>query len=203
MKRVPIALWRIFRAFIFSLGLILFLVTVAPPRWYAGYLAGPWRDPAGKVLIVLGGDSVDGIVVGQGSYWRSVYAVRAWRTGTFEKIIVAGEHHISDPMRDFMVGSGVPASVIRVEGKSMSTRENALFSGEILRGEAGPYVLLTSDYHMWRAYRVFEKAGLRVLPRPLPDAIKRYNDWRQRWVVTIELAAETVKIIYYWARGWI
>ena len=203
MKRAGIWLVHTARNFFVALGILLFVVTVAPPRWYAGYLAGPWNDPVGRVLIVLGNDSVDGVVVGQGSYWRTVYAVRAWQGGGFQRIVVAGEHSIADPMRSFMVGSGVPAEVILLEGQSKTTRENALRAAELLRGIPGPYVLLTSDYHMWRAHRVFEKAGVNVLPRPFPDAIKRLNDWRQRWSIAMELAAETVKISYYWLRGWV
>jgi uncharacterized SAM-binding protein YcdF (DUF218 family) len=192
---------RWFRNSLTAIGAIYLLVTLLPPRWYAARLAGPWNDPQGRVLIVLGADVLDGVVVGQGSYWRSVYAVRAWKEGAFERVILAGV-----PMRTFLVGNGVPEEAILVEGRSTSTRENALFTMDLLRKRsdlAGPYVLLTSDYHMWRARRAFAKAGLEVRPRPFPDAIKRFNDWRQRILVTMDLAVESAKICYYRARDWI
>jgi uncharacterized SAM-binding protein YcdF (DUF218 family) len=91
---------------------------------------------------------------------------------------------------------------IRVERRSTSTRENALFTRELLGDAPGRKVLLTSDYHMFRAHRVFRKAGLEVLPRPLPDAIKRSSGWRGRWAVFVEEVEETGKILYYAARGW-
>jgi len=74
---------------------------------------------------------------------------------------------------------------------------------EALRNTPGRKVLLTSDYHTFRAWRAFRKAGLNVQPRPFPDAGKRFNDWRQRWPIFLQLAGETGKILYYRARGWI
>jgi uncharacterized SAM-binding protein YcdF (DUF218 family) len=191
-----------FRAAVTVFGALVLLITVAPPRWYATLLAGPWKDPTGPTLIVLGSDSVDRIL-GESSYWRSVYAVRAWREGGVRQIILSGDVAITEPMRDFLVGGGVPVNVILIEGRSRSTRENALFTTELARSVPGPYVLLTSDYHMWRASRAFAKAGLVVRPRPFPDALKRFNNWRKRWPVFLELLQESGKIAYYWAHGWI
>jgi uncharacterized SAM-binding protein YcdF (DUF218 family) len=56
---------------------------------------------------------------------------------------------------------------------------------------------------MWRAQRVFRKAGLTVIPRPAPDAFKRANDWRDRWRVFLDIANECTKILYYRAKSWI
>ncbi len=52
-----------------------------------------------------------------------------------------------------MVAQGVPASVITVEPASSNTHDNALYTLELLRNVAGRKVLLTSDYHSFRAYR--------------------------------------------------
>jgi uncharacterized SAM-binding protein YcdF (DUF218 family) len=106
-------------------------------------------------------------------------------------------------MRAFMVSQGIPASAISVEGDSHSTRENALKSKALLENRPGRKVLLTSDYHMFRAARVFRKAGIDIVPRPLPDAAKQIGAWRNRWPVFLGLCVETVKIGYYFARGWI
>ena len=106
-------------------------------------------------------------------------------------------------MRDFMVCQGVPAHAVILEDHSQSTRENAMFAARAAQDIPGPYVLLTSDYHMFRAHRAFRKAGLDTAPRPFPDAGKRFNDWRARWQVVLELCVETGKIAYYRVRGWI
>jgi uncharacterized SAM-binding protein YcdF (DUF218 family) len=191
-----------------AIGFLYVLVSAtAIDRWWIRFLAGPWNDPKGDVLVVLGADSVND-VIGAGSYWRSVYAVRVWREGGFREVIVCGGPgggplSISERMRDYMMSQGVPSAAIRVETESHSTRENALFSKALIESAAGRKVLLTSDYHMFRAYRVFRKAGIEVEPRPIPDAAKQIDSWQTRWSVFVNLCAETAKIGYYFARGWI
>jgi uncharacterized SAM-binding protein YcdF (DUF218 family) len=190
-----------------AIGFLYVLVSATPiDRWWIRFLAGPWNDPKGDVLIVLGADSVKD-VIGAGSYWRSVYAVRVWRDGGFREVIVcggpSGGEAISERMRDFMVSQGVPAAVIRVETGSRSTRENALLSKALIEATPGRKILLTSDYHMFRAYRVFRKAGIIVEPRPIPDALKQIDYWEIRWSVFVNLCVETVKTGYYFAHGWI
>ena len=191
-----------------SIGFLYLLVTVTPiDGWWIRCLARPWNDPKGEVLVVLGSDTVRD-VIGWSSYWRSVYAVRAWREGGFREVVVSGgsgqgEVPIAERMRDFMVSQGIPASSIRVENQSRSTRENALKSKAILDAIPGRKILLTSDFHMFRAYRVFRKAGIAVEPRPLPDAAKQITGWENRWPVFLSLCLETAKIGYYFVRGWI
>ncbi len=185
------------------LGALLLLVTLLPPRWYVTKLAGVWTDPRGATIIVLGADKLDGQILGINSYWRSVYTVRAWKEGGFAHLILSGETDITAPMRDFVVAEGVPAPAVVLEDRSNNTRENALLTAQVARQFPGPYVLLTSDYHMWRARRAFQKAGLVVEPRPFPDALKRMNQWSSRWSIFIELLVESAKIVYYWGRGWI
>jgi uncharacterized SAM-binding protein YcdF (DUF218 family) len=186
-----------------ALGLLMLLVTVAPPHWYVERLAGRWSYPTGPVLIVLGSDTFGEDLLGESSYLRSVYALRAWKEGGFRRVILSGSLEVTGPMRDYLMCQGIPAEVILIEGRSKSTHQNALFTAQIVRPLEGPWVLLTSDFHMWRAYRAFTKAGLAVMPRPLPDAIKRMNDWRSRWPVFVDLAEESAKIAYYWVRGWV
>jgi uncharacterized SAM-binding protein YcdF (DUF218 family) len=194
--------FRILSRLLMLLGLLMVAVTLLPPRWYIGMLAGPWKEPNQGVLVVLAADGVNESMLGQSSYWRSVYAVWAWRDGHFQHLLISGDRGVTIPMRDFIVSQGVPAAAVVVEDRSNSTHENASFSVPILRGWPGPYVLLTSDYHMWRARRSFERAGIAVEPRPLPDAGKRITQWTGRWPVFLDLIVETSKIGYYWVRGW-
>ena len=192
-----------------AIGLLFVLVTFTPINfWWASHLAGAWNDPVGEILIVPGGDSVQGSI-GFSSYWRSVYAVHAWKEGGFQTVVVcggggsAGQPSIAEQMRDFMVAEGVPAAAVRVETESQSTHENAIKSKPLLDQLPGRKVLLTSDYHMFRAYRAFRKAGIDVQPRPFPDAIKQSMSRLNRWPVFLGLCMETGKIGYYFVRGWI
>jgi uncharacterized SAM-binding protein YcdF (DUF218 family) len=191
-----------------AIGFLFVFVTVTPiDDWWIKWLAGPWNNPKGDVLVVLGSDAIED-VIGWSSYWRSVYAVRAWREGGFREVVVTagslnGQVPAAERMRDFMASQGIPASAIRVEGAAQSTRENALKSKVLLDNLSGRKVLLTSDYHMFRAYRVFRKAGIVIEPRPIPDALKQTGWLRNRWPVFLGLCVETGKIGYYFVRGWI
>jgi uncharacterized SAM-binding protein YcdF (DUF218 family) len=206
MKR----LWNLLVAILAWVGLLVTAVMFTPlVPWWAGKVGGPIEDPTGDVLIVLSGSGLEDGIIGQSSYWRSVYAVRAYRKTPFSKVIVSGggRFHVSTAMRDFLVSQGVPQDRVVAEDRSTSTRENALYTKEMLAGMApsgpGHLVLLTSDYHMFRALRAFRKAGLDVAPRSFPDAIKRSSSLVERWPVFFELCEEGVKSAYYWARRWI
>ena len=180
--------------------LFLFVTFTPLVSWYAGRLAGPWNDPEGDTLIVLAGAGIEGLPA-ENTMLRCYYATRAYMAGHFRKIVVAG-FETSSSMRDLLAYQGVPPEIIVEEKWSKSTRENALNTAKLLAGDNSSKVLLTSDYHMFRAVRAFRKAGLDVLPRPVPDIRKRAVRLVKRWPAFLEEAVETVKIAYYSLRGW-
>lgn len=196
---------KVFHAFLWSLGLLMVLVTVLPlTSWWGYRLAGTWpAAPSGDVLVVLAADSPNGGVIGQGTYWRAVYAVRTWHIGHFSKMVISGGNGSADTLRDFVVCHGIPADAIVLEDRSGSTRENALFTAELLRNMPGKKTLLTSDYHMYRALAVYRKLGLTLEPLPFPEAIKHSNNWWHRWSVFMQLLDESAKIAGYKFKGWI
>jgi len=201
-------LWRAGVRILASVGALFLLATVTPiDYWWATTLSEDWNDPPGDVLIVLGGSTLDYGMVGGSSYWRGVYATLCYRRAAYRTIVVSGgpEGGSSAAMalRQFLLGQGVPGEVIQLEERSTTTRENALYTAEVLRGKPGRKMLLTSDYHMYRAVRAFRKAGLDVVSLPFPDVRKRVNSWRGRWPAFLDLVQETAKIGYYYARGWI
>jgi uncharacterized SAM-binding protein YcdF (DUF218 family) len=199
---------RYFVRLLAVIGFLYLLATVTPiDRWCLARLSGSSTDPPGEVLIIPRADAVRD-VIGLSTYWRSVYAVRAWRAGGVRDIVVCGgsdngEVSIAERMRDFLLSQGIPPPAVHVEASSRSTRENAINSKAILDQLGGRKVLLTSDYHMLRAYRTFRKAGFDVQPRPIPDAAKQISSWPNRWPVFMSLCVETSKLAYYFARGWI
>jgi len=206
MKRI----WKLLVAFLAVVGLLVGAAMFTPlVPWWAQKVGGPMDDPTGEVLIVLSGSALEDGIIGLSSYWRSVYAVRAYRKTPFAKVVISGggRFHVSATMREFLVSQGVPQDRVVAEDRSTSTRENAVDTKELLAltplSASGRLVLLTSDYHMYRALRTFQKAGLNVVPRPFPDAIKRSGSRVERWPVFFELCEEAVKTAYYWGRGWI
>lgn len=186
-----------------ALGFVMAFVTFTPlVPWYARRLGGDWAGARGDVLIVLGGGAIDKEFLASGSYWRCVYAQRAWRAGGYRQVIVSG-NGVAPLMRDFLACQGIPPATIRVEDGSRSTRENALYVAKLLNGVPGRKVLLTSDYHTFRARKAFQKAGVEVEAHPFPDAIKMSTSLLNRWPAFVVVVRETAKIAYYWARGWI
>jgi uncharacterized SAM-binding protein YcdF (DUF218 family) len=184
-------------------GLVVLLATLTPfVSWYGTELAGPWDDPGGDTLIVLaGGDLADGFPA-ENTMWRCLYAARAYRSGHFRKVVVSGIL-VAPHMRVLLAGEGVPAEAIVVEDESRSTHESALAAARLLAGDRSLKVLLTSDYHMFRATRAFRKANLEIRPYPIPDARKRATSLVRRWPAFLDEAVETGKIAYYSLRGWI
>src|SRR5579863_5229221 len=170
---------------LFTLWFLIIHFTPIESR-YAGWLSGNWTQSDGDVLIVLANDAEKGNIIGLGSYWRAVYAVLAWREGHFHEVVVSGgrqpdvEKSTAEVIADFLAAGGIPRDRIFTETHSSSTRENALFTKQMIAGWPGKKVLLTSDYHMYRAHRAFKAAGLDVIPRPFPDMIKESNVFTMR-----------------------
>jgi uncharacterized SAM-binding protein YcdF (DUF218 family) len=105
----------------------------------------------------------------------------------------------------------VPNEAILLEAQSRNTRENALFSRQILQSRGAPHILLvTSAFHMPRASAAFWKLGFQVIPVPadfqprddeglllsfLPDA---------QSLAKSELALkEWLGMLVYRLRGWV
>lgn len=190
------------------LGMFVIVLTVFPiDNWIAERLAGPWTEPPGDVLVVLGGAKFTDDIIGESSYLRAANALRAYRQDHFRQILILGGSQpgvpVSSMMKEFLVSNGVPAEQIIVETQSNSTYENALYGKPIIAQLHGNKVLMTSDYHMYRAIRVFRKQGLDLLSRPVNDVERRQV--RLLWRVPLfgELTTEAVKIAYYRYRGWI
>lgn len=206
-EKTQLTRW-IARAFLYgfaALGALVALVTLTPMvDIWAGLYSPEWNAPRGRTLIVLGGSHLTIEMPGDSTYWRGIYAVQSWHEGKFDKVLLCGRE-MAGPMRSLLIAGGVPENAIVLEDQSTNTHENALFARRVTDrlGLPAPYVLLTSDYHMFRAQRVFENAGMTVVPCPIPDARKRAVSYFGRWPAFLDLVAETAKIAVYQGRGWL
>ncbi|HTB06400.1 MAG TPA: YdcF family protein [Bacteroidia bacterium] len=145
-----------------------------------------WEVPAihdeeiqGKydVGIVLGGmieydDQLKRPQFKQGSD-RLFQALTLYHKGKIRKILIDGgsgsltekDMREGPILKTYLLQQGIPDSVIAIEPNSKNTHENALFAKPILDSLAphGKYILVTSGYHMRRAYKCFEKVGIHTL----------------------------------------
>jgi uncharacterized SAM-binding protein YcdF (DUF218 family) len=103
---------------------------------------------------------------------RALRAAEALRSGEARSVLACGGKawdgvRESDALCAFLIERGVPEQALERESSSLSTRENARYAAELLlpRGVRRVW-LVTCDWHMARALRCFEGAGLQ--PEPLP-----------------------------------
>jgi uncharacterized SAM-binding protein YcdF (DUF218 family) len=178
------------------------LVTITPiDAWWVHAYSGPIEQPKGDILILLSAASDDHGLISFSSYWRARYALRAWQAGSFQKIVISGGG--GPGIRDFLVVEGIPREDIIAEWQSDSTRENGINTAHLVASMPGKKVLLTSDFHMYRALRVFRKLGVDVTPMPVPDVLKSAKHLSARFPAFEVLLGESVKIVYYRFHGWI
>lgn len=183
-------------------GLLTLLVISTPlVSWWARAYAGSIDQPRGRVLILLSAASDDANGISYSSYWRARMAVLAWKKGGFRTVVISGRP--GPGILNFLVAEGVPRNAIITESRSTSTRENALYTAGLIQHMPGKKVLLTSDFHMYRAIRVFRKAGVVATPEAVPDVLHAAEHWTGRFSAFETMLIETAKIAYYRFRGWI
>lgn len=170
---------------LFIAAALLFLVFSSPALFHAyarWYQAQPVVLPEGSHYsagIVAGGfGSVD--VAGNGYFNsaadRFIQIVRLYQTGIIDHILISGGNSKDNDSgfreaawaKQQMTDLGVPASAILVEDRSNNTRDNARNSKKMLDSLdlRPPYLLVSSAFHLPRASRNFERAGIAVIPYP-------------------------------------
>ena len=195
------------------LGALLLIITFTPlVRLVATAMDGDWFDGDGEVLVVLGGSMLvpgtgPDAALGDDTYLRCVYATWILKGHQkFKRCILSGGQGLAPAMAGFLSAQGVARDSIWQEPAARSTYENALFTKRLLTLKYGAdripeVVVLTSDYHSWRAQRTFQRIGLRTRMIPVPDVIKRSSSPSYRWTGAITLLSEAEKDLFYAATG--
>ncbi len=80
----------IFAGSVVLTSVLLILQFTPVTKWYATRLSENWTEADGDILIVLAAEEEAPNIIGLSSYWRCVYAIRAWRSGHFHAIVVSG-----------------------------------------------------------------------------------------------------------------
>lgn len=123
----------------------------------------------------------------------------------------AGGQSMASGMRDMLLALGISSDVILVEGRSRTTRENALYTAELARQHGIQRVLLvTSDDHMRRAKAAFQKVGLEAVPAAIPSSRSVGRHWALALLpssgqlsLSSYLIRERLGLLVYRLRGWI
>lgn len=104
---------------------------------------------------------------------RIYQAAKLYKAGKAPVVIVTGGNQPwsesltaeADLIRDLLMEWGVPKDAIFLEGSSRNTRENALYSKNILNAiNCNEALLVTSAAHMPRALAAFRSVGVNVTP---------------------------------------
>ncbi|RMF28673.1 MAG: YdcF family protein [Bacteroidetes bacterium] len=105
---------------------------------------------------------------------RFLNAYELYRTGKVKKLLLTGgsgrlfnrTNNEALSMKAFLTRIGVPEEDLLIEPDARNTYENALFSQRLLAREmpGARCLLLTSAWHMPRAYGCFRKVGLECTP---------------------------------------
>lgn len=193
-------------------GLVIAITFTPAVRAIATAMDQSWYDGDGEVLVVLGGSMLvpgtgPDAALGYDTYLRCVYA--AWILKGhqhFTHCVVSGGGGLAQAMARFLTSQGIATQSIWQENAADSTYENALYAKRLLAAQYGAgrlpeVVVLTSDFHSWRARRTFEHCGLHTRMIPIPDVIKRCASRPYRWSGAITLLDEAVKDLYYAATG--
>jgi len=158
-----------------------------------------WSLPHQVLCLDSGAAAGDAIVLlGGGSYERPARAAELFKEHAAPRIIItgAGDDGIN---RQLLLKAGVPASAIRVEAASRSTKENAQFTIPMLRADhASKVILVTSWYHSRRALKCFRHYApeMQFYSRPSYYAYPRV-EWTPQGIRR-RIRAEYPKLIGYW-----
>jgi uncharacterized SAM-binding protein YcdF (DUF218 family) len=185
---------------IYLLSLLLAIPATSfwPLRWIERNVAPLNGDLEGaQAIVVLGGgifpsDSIRARPeLTRSSSSRCLYALELYRTFGPLPIYVTGAKADparhgpgeSESMRDFLAELGVKPSDLRVDAKSSTTHENAVFTTRMLREAGiGRILLVTDALHMPRSIACFRKEGVELVP-----AVCSYRTTEFHWTLPMFL----------------
>ena len=140
------------------------------------------------------------------------YGVKLFKEGWARKdrIILSGgvatwKYTWASLMQEQALSLGVPRNAILLEEKSASTKENAVYTREIMkRHRYTSLILVTAAYHSKRAKKTFKKimgSEVSVLSAPVEESKFRFEDWWKRERDRKAVLIEFFKFCWFWIFG--
>jgi len=192
-------------------GIGLFLAVAFSPlsnalfRWSA---AASDIQAADAIVVLGAAVDPDGTLSCE-SLVRTVRAVALYRMGRAPIIVFSGPTHEDGPsearVRADLAGVlGVPPEAIRTETSALTTREEAVRIGGILRAENVRRILLVTDsQHMRRAGALFSRGGFQVFPAPADARSGAGTSPGARLRLLRDLLGEWMALGYYRVAGYL
>jgi uncharacterized SAM-binding protein YcdF (DUF218 family) len=115
-------------------------------------------------------------------------AVQLWKRGLASYILFSGGGADrreggaagAEKMALEAIKQSIPQERIIIEQDSRDTRQNAINSSHILKQKGwNNVILITNDFHMQRAVRLFEKENVHVYPAPIEWQVR--GAWKSNW----------------------
>ena len=223
------------------IGAALMILLFSGNSWTSHWLVQSleWQNipkgelPTADAIVILGGGirsqayprpDVDFTDAGD----RVWYGANLYHAGKAPKIIVSGGriswHGEGSPEADdlmkLLVKMGVPQTEIVLEGKSLNTRENAVYVKEILQQYSFKKILLvTSALHMPRSLAIFKKLDIDAIAAPTDyrvsqleidqpnsqteSAILAFLPNEEDFSLTTSALREYIGILVYKLKGWL
>jgi uncharacterized SAM-binding protein YcdF (DUF218 family)/glycosyltransferase involved in cell wall biosynthesis len=170
-------------------------------------VAPPQRADA--IVVFAGGVGESGRA-GGGYQERVKQAVELYNQGLAPSIVFSSgfvfAFHETEVMRSLAIANGVPADAIMVESQAKNTRENVIYSHDIVRQHGWRRILLVSSpYHMRRALLSWRRAApdVDVVPTPVPVSQFYAHTRGASFEQMRGIAQEYAAIAMYWWKGWI
>ncbi|MEL6980520.1 MAG: YdcF family protein [Pseudomonadota bacterium] len=165
-RRRPLIL-RALRALLL-LAVVGFIAVFALVRGSAYYFTSQApdaiaADSADVIIVLSAGLGRDGVGLDPFTQARLERGIGLWRDGAAPLLLMSGGVdlttglHLSENMKLAAMELGVSRRAILVEGRSISTFENARFTLDVAQQEGWRRaIIVTDDFHMLRAWTLFE-----------------------------------------------
>ncbi len=147
------------------------------------------RARPADVIVVLGGGEA-------GTTRRALHGAALYRAGYAPYVlctggaITPGGDTEAAHCAQVMSVEGVPAAAVWREDVSRSTAENARATAALMAAQGWrDAVLVSDDFHLWRARWLFERQGVRVYPSPAQRTTGPLSAGEEFYAVLRELAA--------------
>ncbi len=192
-------------------GILFFLLVAYTPlsNVVARRLAVPSRPGPAQAVVVLGAGLQSEGVLSQASFRSAFAGILLCREGLAPIIVFTGPaFQYEEPealLRAEMARRlGLKADAILTDTTARTTREEASRTSALLHPrEVRRILLVTDSLHMVRARRLFERAGLQVLPVAADEFSLEAGSPEGRLELTRRILQEAFGIMYYRAAGYI